>query len=410
MRSRPTIIFMTLLCVAHFAPLAAAAIDVDLRYDYDTNGFFTTERREMLELAVDSVNRFLDTFDAIEPFGSNTWRIGFERPDTGIAVELVNPTIAQNTIVLYVGGRNMGIAGQPLAVATRGGYDASGDQSWLDTIAYRGEEASGSPAPSDYGPWGGIISFNMSHEWYADVEAIPFPTDRFDLYTVASHELMHILGIGLANSWKARIDDGAFVGVKAQATGSANNPPLALDPVTEAHWLTEPESVPVYMTQSTVAGRPQAALMNTAIYRGERRFATDLDRGALCDIGWEEALAGDVDRDGDIDIFDVLQINNAGKFSSPELAGWSEGDVDGNAKVDIFDVLAINQALSTIGGLGQHYAVLPEGLGQTDLDGKVFAVGGTGSTFSQVTVVPEPASLALLGIGGLALIRRRHAA
>jgi hypothetical protein len=400
---------MRLLFVAFMAPLATAAIDIDLRYDYDTNGFFTTERREMLELAVDSVNRFLDTFDPIEPSGNNTWRIGFERPDTGVAVELTNPTIARDTMVLYVGGKNMGIAGQPLAVASSGDYDASGSQSWLDTIAYRGEDASGVPAPSDYGPWGGIISFNMSHDWSASAGDLPGQSDQFDLYTVAAHELLHVFGIGRADSWKVRIEDGAFIGQQAQATGSSNNPSLALDAATEAHWLTDTQSEPVFMTQSTVVGQTQAAIMNTAIYQGERRFITELDRAALRDIGWQEALAGDVDRDGDIDIFDVLQINNAGKFSASELAGWSDGDADGNAKVDIFDVLAINQALSMIGGLGQDYTVLPQGLGEGDL-GSVFAVGGTGSTFSAVTIVPEPATMALLGIGGLALIRRPRAA
>jgi len=41
------------------------------------------------------------------------------------------------------------------------------------------------------------------------------------------------------------------------------------------------------------------------------------------------------------------------------------------------------------------------------LDTFVSGGGTTGSVLTPITVIPEPASIALLGLGGLALLRRK---
>ena len=91
--------------------------------------------------------------------------------------------------------------------------------------------------------------------------------------------------------------------------------------------------------------------------------------------------AGDVDRDGDVDIFDFMDLQ--GGYGAASGAAWTNGDIDpydgnslaacGDGDVDIFDFMDIqaNWGWKTGGG------------------------------------VPEPATISLLSLGGLAFLRRK---
>ena len=57
------------------------------------------------------------------------------------------------------------------------------------------------------------------------------------------------------------------------------------------------------------------------------------------------ALAGDVDRDRDVDTDDLLQILAAKSFNQGEGFGWSSGDNDADGDVDTRDILNILAAL-----------------------------------------------------------------
>ncbi|MEM6257714.1 MAG: PEP-CTERM sorting domain-containing protein [Planctomycetota bacterium] len=91
----------------------------------------------------------------------------------------------------------------------------------------------------------------------------------------------------------------------------------------------------------------------------------------------DSILPGDADLDGDVDSddFNILAFN----FGEP--GGWTQGNFDGDATVDSddFNILAFN-----------------------------FGAGSPTSISLEVTSVPEPASLTLLGVAGLALLRRRR--
>lgn len=171
-------------------------------------------------------------------------------------------------------------------------------------------------------------------------------------------------------------------------------------------------------------------------------------------------LTGDVSGDGDVDVFqsggqgdiqivlDNLGNNTASTRSTEATAIYDTttgeltfnifGDVQlvGVGSTGNFDTDEVPNALTLFGGAvdadplqfdensiayffgaGQAFdqgsfnvgAVLATGLGEADLSFEYTPVGGS-TTQGVVVVVPEPGSLALLSLGGLALVRRRRAA
>ncbi|MDX1962048.1 MAG: hypothetical protein SFX18_02780 [Pirellulales bacterium] len=314
------------------AAVAGPILVVD--YSYDTTGFFNDpQRREALTVALDSVNRWTDQLTAIVPEGGNTWTGVIVRPDTGIGAFLPGESLSvpANVIRVYVGARNLGT--NFLASADRAFSIASGTPAWVDTVRYRGQ--AGTATNSDFSPWGGTITFNPNFSWYAGDDGQSIPADSYDLFTVAAHEMAHLLGFGTAESFNAQITNGNFTGPAALAVGSPNNPSLAVAADGD-HWAG--------VTASTVAGQPANSLLNAIIGPGQRLRLTDLDAAVLDDLGWDPAIRGDADRDGDVDFEDMFTlVNEYGR----QHAGWSHGDNDGDGVVGFADAF---EATNNYGG------------------------------------------------------------
>ena len=104
------------------------------------------------------------------------------------------------------------------------------------------------------------------------------------------------------------------------------------------------------------------------------------------------AAPGDIDLSGQVNIFDLIGVDAAGKFGTTQPANWSQGDFNYDGVANIFDIIAVDS--SGAYGTGNYF---PAGPG-------ISATGG-------VAAVPEPSvgllTLAAVVATGLVVRRRR---
>jgi len=242
----------------------AVAVQVD--YSFDALGFFADAgRRAVLERAVNDVAAGLDAnLPALVAGNGNTWDASFFNPATGNEVRVANRTVPANTLILYVGGRDL--SGAEAGVGGFGGYAAAGSQAWFDLIRTRGP---------GFTLWGGALAFDtVGTNWFFNSSAATIGRNQVDFYSVAAHEFGHALGLGTAPTWFSQVRNGAFVGPNAQAVYGGPVPLAGT-----SHWADG----------ITVAGVP-VALDPTAALGGRVTFSA-LDSAALRDLGWNRTPA-----------------------------------------------------------------------------------------------------------------------
>lgn len=365
----------TILTSAVVVTPVAQAITLEFDYRYDTIGFFgaaeaPTPARKALEWAGRAFESFSDSLAAISPGGANHWTAAFLDPTSGQTTSLVDLSIAADRLVIMVGAYDM--PGAQLGVAGPGtGAPAGGSAfQFSDAVTNRGE----GNAQFDFAPWGGSIQFDTTtasgqpRAWHFDVETAPGPVE-YDFYTVAVHELSHLMGFGTSGAFFSDRDAGAFIGA---VTTSLYGGPVPLD---GGHWAVGVTSPPFADPQPRPALGPLLA-------PGARNLLTPLDYAALADIGWNVpskllGLPGDVNGDGAVDGSDLLDwqqgLGGAGLL----------GDASGDGVVDPLDRWMI-----------KHY------YGAT--------TAGHGQAAANATAAPEPGCTALAIVGGVCyeLMRR----
>ncbi len=265
-----------------------SSLDVLLDYRFDTNNFFDTqEKRDVLQLAADTaVGRLLDDLRAINPSSRNRWTATFTHPGTGEFAAVQNMRVGADELVVFAGGRNLD--GPAIGQGGPGGFSASGSGSFVNTVATRGEQGAGRNRPTDFGPWGGVIAFETNANWHFGLTGAGLSSPKKDFFSVALHEMVHVLGFGTAGSWEQLVDaeNARFTGAASTAEyDKEGNPPLARGSQENpdlSHW------------KNTVRDEGKAVAMDPTTRVGKRTQLTELDLAALDDIGWEVRTGGQI--------------------------------------------------------------------------------------------------------------------
>jgi hypothetical protein len=275
---RQAILIISAACaVSYAAAREADALTIEIDYSYDTSGFFADPaRREALSFAASYYAAFADALALIAPGNGDTWTVYFNNPGNlgdGLVAEQ-NVRVAADMLRVFVGGSAMGEG--VLGFGTTGTItDVSGSDAFVDAVTTRGQQNATGPGATDYGVWGGAISFNSDATWHFGLTTDGLDAGEHDFLTTAMHELGHILGFGVADSWFNYLFGEEFTG---PASTRAYGGPVPAD---VAHWA---EGV-----FSDVGGTPQETLMDPTTAAGMRELLTRLDYAGLRDIGWETA-------------------------------------------------------------------------------------------------------------------------
>jgi hypothetical protein len=352
------------------AASAQGRVIISLDYSLDAGGLFDSSaaRTAMDRAAQVFSDRLVDNLTAITPGGANTWSARIINPGTGaVDYDPVLGGVAANIIKVYVGSRPL--TGLEVGSAGIGAAVVGGSQSFSDNAASRGQSGALATPKTDFGPWGGSIAFDTATPWYFGLTSGGLTVNKVDFLTVAIHEFAHLFGFsGSQPSWAARVSNGKFIGSKAIA---ANNG-VAPD-VTGSHWLNMNSTV-------GAAGPSQTALMDANIPTGVRRRMTLLDWAAMGDVGWQIAIPGDANANGEVDFGDFQLLEQNFGLTS---ARWSQGDFNEDGVVDTAD-----------------FVILMKNYGQRQV-GSIDAASG-------IVDVPEPAAWGMLALVMLTGLAQRH--
>ncbi|MDB5389405.1 MAG: Calx-beta protein [Planctomycetaceae bacterium] len=247
------------------------ALTIQIDYSYDTNQFFDTQaKKDLLQSVADMYSaRITDDLLAINPSGNNTWNALFTNPATGTQTSVHNLVVPTDTIVLYAGGRDLSQG--TLGVGGPGGYSGV-PNSFFTTVDQRGQAGAAGSHPTDFGPWGGSITFDtVGTDWYFGTTPPDPSSPQYDFMSVAMHEIGHVLGFGTSDSFHTFVSNGTFTGPKADAE-FGGKPQLASD---RSHWV------------DGLKDGNQETSMDPSIAAGTRKLFTALDWAALDDIGWQ---------------------------------------------------------------------------------------------------------------------------
>ena len=272
---------------------AAITIAFDYTLDEANDDFFSNATaKASLEAAADFFEGIImDSLTAISPDGAvNIFNAFGTHPATGVenVIYDTNVQIPANTLKIYAAGRSLGDS--TLGVGGPGGYSMGGSDAFKDNFHSRGQSGitNGSGVllgtQTDFAPWGGTIVFdndatlggNAANSWHYDHTTSPGGVNDIDFFSVALHELGHVLGFsGGANSWTSKISGSNFTGADSTAS-FGGNVPLA----NTGHWAEGTMSVKVS------DGLAQEAAMDPTLTNGTRKLFTNLDVMGLNDIGW----------------------------------------------------------------------------------------------------------------------------
>jgi hypothetical protein len=278
-------------------PVAATAQIFDIRFDYtyDTSGWFSVEKRDVLEQAAsawESLARV--SFPEIRTVGQDnvltstgsyanqrvTWNI--IKPIGGFntsALQGSQYSLKAGEVVIYVGSYLSTSSGGslPLAYAQPSTMNLQGDQAWLD---YHRSLDSDEAFRSTYSS----ITFLQNYDWYFDADTTTKESfSGFDFYSVALHEIGHSLGVGASAAYDALLvdDPDSDWYLYTGALGSTYLDGLVVD---YAHLNHAADSYA--WTGSTWVYQDEGPLMQPTLNPGMRRYLSETDLAVFHDLAY----------------------------------------------------------------------------------------------------------------------------
>ena len=274
-------------------PDSTSGFDIEFDYRFDTQGWFTPERRAALEASADVWEGII--LDDFETTSAGTRTPFVRNPQTNLYVD------SEGNDILYLDnvGRELDSEnGQPIPGGRRATYETQtaiedlrifvGARSFVDnqgrpTDLTLGESSAsgyffGSDryAGDDFEPWLGSIAFNSNVDWFFDPTPTThddIPNAKNDFMSTVIHEIGHILGF--SSSIKAFANHlnsaGDFAGPNAMAQNGGAAIPLEGSHIEDGYEF----------------GGSGETVLDPSSFSGVRQLPTALDIAIFDDIGYE---------------------------------------------------------------------------------------------------------------------------
>jgi hypothetical protein len=352
-----------------------------------------------LSAAITSTLNAINTDAYTGTNGQTTATLGFQfrynDPTTNNPVTIPNAVIGANSVIMYVGTRNLsgttlGVGGPGHTMLDQSQFafggssphpsqwvGAVGNAETLSETAYKrgggpligtatGSATLGNVTANinvDYTITHGVLSLDgdtnnngmkdndseFNNYWHFN-HMTPVAAGKNDLYSVALHEMLHALGIGASSSWTSKVSGNNWIGSEVSALYGSGAGLVSSGHIAEG-----------IMSTSIVNGAPQEVVMDPTITTGTRKYLTALDLAFLRDIGYSTIIPNpsfspaDFDEDGDVDGTDLLTWRNA-------YATNATGDTDNDGDTDGRDFLTWQREYTGAGALAAGTAVPEPGL------------------------------------------------
>jgi hypothetical protein len=347
---------------------SAAALTIDLDFSHDTYLFADPTARAAIEAAANDLSVAITS--SLNVISTDVWQGSFQsttatldfsyqyEDPTTAAIEEIDPaTAANNRVRVFVGSRpisnaatlgqggpagmsvNLQVTGFPNQTPTAvenaaGKADTAylrGGGPVIGTLSGSGN-FNGVPFAYDipYGAAYGQLWFDtdsnndgvvdstaqLANYWHYD-PAAPVAAGKNDLYSVALHELMHVLGIGASQAWNELQQGTTWLGSEASALAGGG-----------ANLVIGGHSASGKLSTRVSDGATQEASMDPSLTRGVRKELTWLDLAFLRDLGWDTiapAEPGDFNLDGTVDGQDLALWGR--RFGSGAVDAADGGDL-----------------------------------------------------------------------------------